>query len=211
MTDHEHRKLLLSLRAALVLPVAWSLATGTLAGITTAAVLVAFESSRPQVVAAAVGSATMLISWLIGMAWWWRQWRRVRDDKPAQPPAPVIPKTLVRFEHYEQGGRVIKIDELQHTPPDQLRKIARRVVNGEDVTTTFLLSIFKGNRPNMELCRDELIRQEFFVWNSKISKNQGMSVTDEGKERLTPFATGARDSGGFSRPSRTITRDTTEE
>lgn len=192
MTDPETRRLILSARAAILLPAVWSGVTGGLVGATVAASALVAQAERPLEIGLTAGTATALAAWGVAMFWWLRQWRRVRDN-PAQvvQPRQAQPRTSVKVEYKNKTGNVLTFDHIDTATPEQVRQIARMIASGRGVTYPDILKVFGGSRADANDFRDEMINKlHYFEWRNPESPQQGIAVTAKGRVILAHFATG---------------------
>ena len=193
MTDNEYRRLILSARAAIMLPALWSVVTGGMVGLMVASIAYAADIENPGRIGAGVGTTAALVSWLVSMVWWLRQWRRVRDNAPAPAAQPrqTQPRAAVRVEYSNETGNVLMYDHIDTATPEQVRQVARMIASGRGVTYPDILKVFGGSRAAANDFRDEMINKlHYFEWRNPESPQQGIAVTAKGRVTLAHFATG---------------------
>ena len=196
MTDNEYRRLILSTRAAIILPALWSVVTGGLAGAFTALMLMALGKDNPQTGGLLVGSGASLITWFTAMIWWLRQWRRVRAPHVAPPAVPVAPPKT-RIEVHEHDNRVIRMDDLP-IEYDKFRIFAGWVRADKAINYADLSSLFGGDRVAVNKFRDALIDRGYMRWRNAEVPTLGVVITQKGKRILPHLAQAAHDNDTFT-------------
>lgn len=174
---------MLTLKVATGLPLAWSAISGVLVGLFAGSVSWAFGGEYSMQIALVAGAGAAGAAWLLGLRWILSR----LEPEQVRPPKHTAP-VRVAF-HSEPSGRVMTIAHITTADEVQLGKIARKVHNGERITTASMSPIFGGSRTAMHDFREEMLSQGFMRWNHPTDQKQGISVTSKGRAMLRAYLT----------------------
>lgn len=171
MRDRVDISFFLSFRVAVILPAAQAIVSGFLVGYITVAWSYFAHSNAPWANGALTSSATAVIAWIMGMAWW-------RSKIAIYLPTPQA-TGRVKLEWQENDGRTLHFDELPATP-EQLEQIGKMVLAGTTLSQGNMLKVFGGSRPAVQQFQAALIRQGYARWRNAQAPTQGIESTRRG-------------------------------
>ena len=180
--------------AAVTIPLAQSLITGALCGMTLTALCWALELKEPGKIGLVGSMVTTTGVWIAGAAAWTRRIERVLgvdlngDGFIGQPPpASREPAPPVRIEIVSDNGRVSDFLSLP-AEPDQLKALGAALTAGDSFTT----SRWTGpgglfTRSQFDQLKAELVNRGILRMAGQAA-NQGYCLTGKGKAVMRGFA-----------------------
>lgn len=177
--DLEYRRLILTVRAATGLPLAWSAVTGILAGFLVGSLSVVLGSTNAMAIGAVAGSSAAFVSWILGLRWWLSVWYGQQEQREQAP--------IEWMKRDPQNPNVIKRATITKANQRQLSEVARLVYYGKAITTDTLNRIFNGSRTRLVAFRDEMVDCKFLEWKNPDDRKSGLIVTSLGYMFLVDY------------------------
>ena len=194
---------LLSFSAAVGIPLAQSLITSLIAGVSTGLVTAVNEPENALFYASLATFSTLGLSWIRGVRRWenWvyaaerRTGRDINGDGKIGNPRQNAPPETVRVEVIENDGRQMSFLDLPVSKP-KLVALARHIMQGGKFSISALAGQGKSfSRPELEALRDELLKRGMLRWRNPAAPNQGVDFTRGGHAMLRTMASQAMPPG----------------